>query len=111
MFFSLAFHCLFNFRVSRYIRKYSLYAILIFIIYEGNVEQFAFYFFTECKNLFSINFTHKLANVFMIYFFFLLVVFSVGGLLFFFFHYRKLVKYFMEDSKSYTLKAVFLETS
>jgi len=46
----------------------------------------------------------------MIYFFFLMVVFSVGGLVFFFFHYRKLVKYFMEDSEKFTLKAVLLES-
>ena len=36
--FLLIFKLLFNFRVSKYIRKYSLYGILIFIIYEGNVE-------------------------------------------------------------------------
>lgn len=46
----------------------------------------------------------------MIYFFFVIVVFSVGGLLFFFLHYKKLVKYFMEDSKVYTLTAIVLES-
>ena len=106
--FAGAFKLLFNFRISKYIRKYAFAGILLFIIYEGNIEQFAFYFFTECKNLFSFNFPHKIANVLMIYFFFILIVFSVAGLLFFTYHYRKLVKYFMEDSKETNMEAVVL---
>ena len=44
----------------------------------------------------------------MIYFFFILIVFSVAGLLFCAYHYRKLVKYFMEDSKETNMEAVIL---
>lgn len=95
----LLFRALFNHRISIYLRKYSFYGIFLLIVYEGNVESFTFFFFNECKNLFSANFYHKMANVFMIYFFFLLVVFSVGGLVFFYYHYRKMAKYFMEDCK------------
>ena len=79
-------------------------------MYEGNVELFAFYFFSECSNLFSFNFVHKLSNVFMIYFFFFVIVFSVGGLVWFYFHYKKLVKYFMEDSERVGLQAMLFET-
>ena len=96
----LIFRALFNYRISKYVRKYAFYGILLLIIYEGNVEQFTFFFFNECRNLFSLNIQHKLANVFMIYFFFLMLVFSVGGLLFFTFNYRKLVKYFLDDSET-----------
>lgn len=104
------FKLLFNYRISKYIRKYAFYGILLPLIYQGNVEQFAFYFFSECKSLFSLNISHKMANVLMIYFFFLLIVFSVGGLLFFIFNYRKLVKYFLEDSQEYNVKAVVFES-
>ena len=45
----------------------------------------------------------------MLYFFFILMVFGVGGLVWFTFHYRKLVKYFLEDSKISNLKAVSFE--
>ena len=107
---ALAFRALFNFRISKYIRKYAFTGILLFIVYEGNVEQFAFFFFNECKTLFSVNLPHKLANVFMIYFFFLLIVFTIGGLLFFTFNYRKLVKYFMEDSKDVSFEAMLFES-
>ena len=46
----------------------------------------------------------------MIYFFFILVVFAVGGLVWFKFHYKKLLKYFLEDSKTTTLEAIILES-
>ena len=51
-----------------------------------------------------------MANVVMIYFFFLMIVFSVGGMLFFYFNYRKLVKYFLEDSKESNIEAVVIES-
>ena len=95
----LVFKLLFNHRVSRYFRKYAFAGVFLFVLYEGNVEQFAFYFFMECRNLFSLNFSHKLVNIMLVYFFALLVLSSVGGLLWFLYHYRKLLKYFLEDSK------------
>lgn len=92
---SIIFKLLFNYRVSLLLRKYSFYGTLLFIIYEGNVESFAFFFFAECRNLFSVDFVHKLANVFMVYFFFLLIIFVIGGMLWFTYHYKKLTKYFV----------------
>ena len=44
--FQLIFKTLFNYRISKYFRKYAFYGILMFIIYEGNIEQFSFYFFS-----------------------------------------------------------------
>ena len=44
----------------------------------------------------------------MIFFFFFLIVFVVGGLVWFHFHYKKVLKYFMEDSQKYTLESIFL---
>jgi hypothetical protein len=43
---SLIFKMLFNYRVSIFLRKYSLYGLILMVIYEGNVEQFSFYFFS-----------------------------------------------------------------
>lgn len=107
---SLVFRALFNHRVSRYFRKYSFYGILLLIVYEGSVEQFTFYFLEECKLFFSGTFSHKLANLFIVYFFFLTLFFSVGGLIWFKFHYKSLVKYFTEEYKSITLYLLTLET-
>ena len=104
------FRLFFNYRVSKYFRKYAFSGVFLYIMYEGNVEQFAFFFFSECKNLFSANLSHKMANVLMIYFFFLLIVFSIGGLLWFYYHYRKLCKYFLEESKENNMEAVIIES-
>ena len=62
----------------------------------------------ECRNLFSVSFSHKLSRVFMVYFFFVLILFSVGGLVLFSIHYKKLIKYFAEDSKVTTMPALVL---
>ena len=80
------------------------------IIYEGNVEQFSFYFFSECRLLFSATFAHKMGRCFMLLFFFVMLVFSVSGLTLFFVHYKKLAKYFMEDYEKITLKAIMFES-
>ena len=104
-----AFKTLFNYRISKFFRKYSFSGIILLIIYEGKVEQFSFYFFSECRNLFSRTFSHKLAHVFMLFFFFILIVFCVGGLVWLRFHYKKFIKYFMEDWNIFVIKAIFFE--
>ena len=110
MILSLVFRALFNYRVSKELRKYSFHGILLLLIFEGNVEQFAYYFFWECKNLFSATFAHKMGRVFMLFFFFLLLIFSVGGLTLFWFHYKKKVKYLIDDCKKVTLSRILLES-
>ena len=74
------------------------------------MEQLAFYFFSECRLLYSANVYHKLGKCFMLIFFFFLVLCSVSGLTLFLVHYRKLVKYFMEDCKKITLLAILFES-
>ena len=74
------------------------------------MEQFAFYFFSECRLLYSANVYHKIGKGFMLIFFFFLLIFVVGGLTLFFVYYKKLVKYFMEDCKKVTLLAILLES-
>ncbi len=91
------------------LRKYSFYGTFLFVLYEGNVEHFAYYFFAECKNLFSACASHKIANIFLIYFFFLMIVYVIGGLLWFTYHYRKLLKYFLEDYE-FSVGSVVLES-
>ena len=108
--FSLLFRLLFNFRISRLIRKYSFYGVLVFIMFEGNVEQFAFYFFAECRLLYSATPLHKLGRVFMLLFFFPLLVSSFCGITLSLVYYKKLVKYFMEDCRKVSLLAILLES-
>ena len=52
--FYLLFRVFFHYRISKFIRKYSFSGVLLIIVCEGKVEKFAFYFFSECRNLFSV---------------------------------------------------------
>jgi hypothetical protein len=106
----LAFRAIFKFKVSKYLRKYSFYGLLFLVVFEGNIEQFSFYFFTECSYLFSASLRHKFVNIFIIFFFFVMLVFAVGGLAWFRFHYRSMLKYFMEDSKKVRLRSILCES-
>jgi hypothetical protein len=107
---ALLFRATFRSSISKHLRKYSLWGIALALVFEGNFEQFAFYFFAECRTLFSASLAHRLANVFLLYFFFAMLVFAVGGLVWFRFWYRKLLKYFLEDSRKRRLAAVAFES-
>ena len=92
------------------IKKYSLYGILLLIVFEGNIEQFSFYFFSECRLLYSATVVHKIGRYFMLLLFFFMLIFSVCGLTLFFVHYKKLIKYFMEDYSRNTFMAILFES-
>lgn len=96
---NLLFRLLFNYRISVNIRRYSLWGALFLVFYEGNMEQFSFYYFLELQNFFSISPLHKGTNIFVIFFFGIAVIFGVGGLIFFKYHYGKLAKYLIDESK------------
>ena len=107
---TLLFRLLFHHRFSLYLRQYSLVGVFLIIVCEGNVEQFSFYFFMECRNFFSASLSHRLANVFLVFFFFVVVTFAVGGLVWFRYHYKKLVKYLVDDYRCLSLYLLCLET-
>ena len=101
------FYLLFKYRVSLYLRKYSLLGIIFFMLLDGNFEQFGFYIFGELNYFFSIDFTHKLANLGILFILFILIIFSVGGLLYLKFHYKKLVNYFIQYYGPKTASLIF----
>jgi len=90
------FELLFRYKISIFFRKYSLFAIIFFAAFEGNIEQFAFDIFMEFKYFFSASFIHKIANVVILLILFVMLIFSVSSLLWLKFHYKKLVKYFLD---------------
>jgi hypothetical protein len=93
IFFSL-FHLTKNHPFSKIFRKYYFFGILLFMFFEGNIEQYCFYFFEEFSLFFSANFTHKLMNIFLLLFFFVTVFMCVGSYIWFKAYYEKKAKYF-----------------
>ena len=52
---NLFYRLLKRFKVAINFKKYTLYAIFVLIIIEGNSEQYAFYLFAEFKTFFSVS--------------------------------------------------------
>ena len=90
------FKLLFDFKISVFLRKYSLFFCILLFLFEGNVQEFSFYLFSELKYFFSANFYHKIGNVVILLILYVIVMFSVCGLIWCKYHYRKLTKYFVE---------------
>jgi len=94
--FNLLFRITFNWPVSKIIRKFYFNGILLFMITEGNIEQFTYYAFHELDNFFSFDFRCKMVNIFILQLYFVIFITSVGGLWWFRFHYKHNVKYLIE---------------
>lgn len=96
---NFTFKALFHRPISQIFRKFSLWAVLIIMIFDGNVEQITFFTFSEFKVFFVKCYNHKLLNTFILFFFFLLL-FTVFGLIpWGKFHYKKKVKYLLDEKK------------
>ena len=100
MCFYLAFNLTFHWKISKIFRKYSFFGILIIMVMEGNIEQFTFYLLGELTIFFSACFTHRIVNIFIVFFFYL--VFTTGFAIFIFFKicYKKHLNKFIENSKA-----------
>lgn len=97
---NVTFKALFHRPISQLFRKFSLWAVLLIMMFDGNIEQMTFFTFSEFRLFFSKCFRHKLLNTLILFFFFLLM-FTVFGLLpWGKFHYKKKVKHLLDASKA-----------
>ena len=101
----IAFRLLFNYSVSRLLRKFDFWGCLFITLFEGNIQQFTFYCAAEYRNAFFFSLGDKWTKVFVVCFGFILVVVSVCGLLLSFGMYRKLNKYLVDNNRN-NLKGV-----
>ena len=97
---SLAFKLLFRFRVSQFLRKFDFVGFLFVLLFDGNVQQFAFFLGFEWREAFSISFSTKLLKSSIVFFGFAVVSLSVCGYFICYAFYRKLNKYIMENNKN-----------
>lgn len=87
------------------LRKFDFWGCLFIILFDGNVQQFAFYAAAEWRNIFFFSLGDKWTKLLAVFFGFILVAVSVGGFLFAFAHYRKLNKYLVDNNRN-SLKGV-----
>jgi hypothetical protein len=91
------FRITFNFKLSVAFRKYCFLGLIFFMLFEGNLEEFVFYYFLECLTLFSANATHRLVNVFILSFGFMMFFYTFGCFFFFYYYYGKKGKCLFQD--------------
>jgi hypothetical protein len=82
------------------LRKFDFWGYLLIIIFEGNVQQFAFYLTAEWRNTFFFSLGDRWLKAGVVWFGFLLVVVSVGGFLIAYGTYRKLNKYLVDNNRN-----------
>lgn len=93
---NLFYRLLKRFKVAINFKKYTLYAIFVLIIIEGNSEQYAFYLFAEFKTFFSVSMRHKAINFSLILLFYFIIVSSIAIVWLFVIHYNRRAKMLIE---------------
>jgi hypothetical protein len=88
---------MFHWRYSVVLRKYCFGATLVWMYFDGNLEQLTFYFFGETTNLFSFRLFDKLYNFFVVLFGFA-VLFTFCLFLWWRYSYGRKSKYFLETN-------------
>lgn len=102
------FRLLFQYPISQLLRKFDIWGCLVITLFDGNIQQFAFYTASEWKNTFFFLLGDKCVKIFTIYFGFILVMVSVGGFLMAFAYYGKLNKYLVDNNKNSFAGVFFL---
>jgi hypothetical protein len=94
------FTLLFKYPISRFLRKFDLWGYFLIIIFDGNVQQFAFYLTAELRNVFYFSFGDQCLKAAILLFGFLLVTISVGGFIIAYGIYGKLNKYLVDNNRN-----------
>lgn len=95
----LFFKLLFRKRASLIFRQYSLICYFLYVLIDGRIEIFTFYFASEALLLFSSSFLHKLQVVAIIYTYFLVFFFALSSMILYRSTYGKLLKYIFHNCK------------
>ncbi len=66
------FNILYKYRLSIFLRLFDFWAYFFIILFEGNIQQFAFYMISELRNLFAFTFNNWIVKVLVVQFGFIL---------------------------------------
>jgi len=88
-----------NFRISKLIRPYSFWGYIGVIMLDGNMQIIFFLMFSQSSLSFSFDFTDKMLNLLSQLIFFVFLSFSICCYFLYYITYKRLAKYFLENSK------------
>jgi hypothetical protein len=98
--FRLLFRLSFHHAVSLWVRKFDLWPFLLLLLFDGNIQEFAFYQATDWKHMFSTSALQKVIKVQIICFGFLLLVVSTALYFLARSFYARLSRHVMDNNRS-----------
>lgn len=106
VFLNRIFYWLFDYKISSFLRLYSMWLYLVFIIVNQNIQIIVFLAYRHMQNLFSFDVKVRICQLFSILFIgvFMIICISISPLVLYF--YGKLSKYFLPNM--YRIKGAFL---
>ena len=94
------FYLLYRYHLSILLRLFDFWGYFFIILFEGNIQQFTFYLFSEWQHIFAFTFSDRLVKTFVILFGFLLVLVACSWSLVTLGLYRKLNKYLLNNNQN-----------
>lgn len=96
----ILFKLFFNSIISKLFRRFDFWSLFILLLFDGNIQQFAFYQATDWKNMFFFDISSKMIKLQTILFGLILVV--ISSVLYFLSYsfYLKPNKYIMDNNKN-----------
>ena len=94
-----------KYKISFFLREYRLNALVLVMLFQGNVQVFSYHFIFDSGNTISWNFQQKIINSLTALFFWLTIIYIFSGIFLIRYAYQKLAKYFLDNYEN-SLKGV-----
>lgn len=98
--FRLLFKLLYNYPISKLVRKFDFWPFLLVILLEGNIQQLAFYLVTDWKNMFTLGIGSKWLKIYSVFFGFGMVLLSTSLYFISYLLYSRLNKHLTDNNRN-----------
>ena len=95
--FNRLFYCLFNYEISKYLRVYSFWWVILELLIQKNVELFTFLGFRNFAIMYQYDDPSKMILILNILVFFITFLTAFCSYLFYYGEYGRLAKYFLNN--------------
>ena len=95
--FNRLFYCLFHYEISKFLRIYSFWWVLMEILIQRNIEFFTFLGFRNFKTMFHFDMGCKLLVILSLIVFFLTLITTFHSYFHYYGEYGRLAKYFLSN--------------
>lgn len=96
----LLFRLTYQYPISQLLRKFDLWGYLPLLLFDGNIQQFAFYTTSEWQHIFFFEGSQKVIKLGSLLFGVMMVIGSTGGYLLTYGFYGKINRYLIDNNKN-----------